>query len=86
MNVEEPYKPKRKALIIASCACAGTSIALFFFRPIPPVGLVAAAELALVTPVLLLRAFLPQHVDRMRKRMNRALEKEPRTNIGQWVP
>src|SRR5579871_1484089 len=86
MTVEAPYKPNRKMLITSACACAAASIALFRFRPIPPIGLVAAIEFAVVTSALLLRALFPHYVDRLRKRANRALEKEPRTNIGQWVP
>jgi len=59
---------------------------LFIFRPIPPVGVVAAVELAIVSTIFLLRALFPKHFDHLRQRMERAFEKEPRTNIGQWVP
>ena len=31
-------------------------------------------------------AFFPQHVERMRLRVERALEKKPSDHLGRWVP
>jgi hypothetical protein len=84
--VPEPYKPNRKGLIFAACLCACASILLFIFRPIPPVGLVAAVELAFLAAIFLYSAFFPQHVDRIRLRAERALEKKPSDHLGRWVP
>jgi hypothetical protein len=84
--VPEPYKHGRKALTFAACLCVLTSILLFIFRPIPPVGLVAATELAFIAASFLYGAFFPQHVDRMRLRFERALEKKPSDHLGRWVP
>jgi hypothetical protein len=77
---------KRNALFWGACLCGGASIPLFLFNPIHPVGLVAAFDLAFVAIVLVCQALFPTHTARMRQRAERALEKEPHTNIGQWVP
>jgi len=79
-------KPNRKVLVIGASLCAIASAVLFVFRPIPPVGLVAAIDFAALMVCLLYMLFFPRHVERMQQRAERELEKEPRTNIGQWVP
>jgi len=84
--VPEPINPNRKGLIFGACFCACASILLFIFRPIPPVGLVAAIELAFITAIFLYSAIFPQQVDRMRVRLERALEKKPSDHLGRWVP
>ena len=80
------YTPSRKALLISAIVYGLTSAVLFIFRPIPPVGLVAAIDLAWVMLCMLYLAFFPRHAERIRKGMERALEKEPRTNLAQGVP
>jgi len=82
----QAYRPNRKAFFISACLCAGASVPLFIFRPIPPVGLVAAFDFAFGAVVAIYFVLFPTHAARMRQRIERALEKEPRTNIGQWVP
>jgi hypothetical protein len=59
---------------------------LFVFRPVPPIGLVAAIGISLEAICLLFGLFFPRQVKRMQQNAEHALEKEPRTNMGQWVP
>jgi hypothetical protein len=73
-------------LIAGASLCAITSALLFVFKPVPPIGLVAAIGVALEAVGLLFVLFFPRQVKRMQRSGKRALEKEPRTNIGQWVP
>jgi len=82
----DAYRPNRKAYLVSASLCAGASIPLFVFRPIPPIGLFAAFEFAFTAVVLICAVLFPTHVAKMRRHAERALEKEPRTNIGQWVP
>jgi len=82
----DAYRPNRRAYLLGACLCAGASIPLFVFRPIPPIGLVAALDFAFVAVVLICGVLFPTRVAKMRQCAERALEKEPRTNIGQWVP
>jgi uncharacterized membrane protein len=80
------WKPNRRVLVISASLCAMASAVLFVFRPIPPVGLVAAIDLAALMVCLLYMLFFPRHIEQLQQRAERALEKEPRINIGKWVP
>ena len=73
-------------LTVAACLCAGGSVALFVFRPVPPVGLVAAIGIALYAVACLFAAFFPGHALGMQRRVERALGKECSTHLGRWVP
>jgi hypothetical protein len=72
--------------VIFACIWAVVSIALFVFRPIPPVGIVAAISLAFTSVVLLCGAFFPSQAKRMQETVDRELEKERHVNLGHWVP
>jgi hypothetical protein len=62
------------------------SAALFVFRPIPPIGLLAAIALALQTAFFLWMLFFPRNVQRVHQSVERDLAKERHTNEGQWFP
>jgi hypothetical protein len=53
------YTPSRKARLISAIVYGLASAVLFIFRPIPPVGLVAAIDLAWVMLCVLYLAFFP---------------------------
>ena len=82
----EPYKPHRGALFASACLGAGASVPLFIFRPIPPLGLIAAIEFAFVPVVCVYLGCFPRHVDRLRKWIERQFEKETSDHLGRWVP
>lgn len=77
---------KPKGLVTGVTFCSMVSVGLFLFNPIPPVGLVAAIDLAAMAALLLCGLLFPSQVERFRQRVSRALEKEPKTNISRWVP
>jgi hypothetical protein len=82
----EPYKPNRKALLIAACFCLGAAITLLVLRPLPPVDVVTAIMLVLFSSSLVFHAFFPRQVERNREKVERALEKGPSDHMGRWVP
>ena len=85
--VPQLHRTNRKALFIAAGVSAGASAGLFIFQPIPPVGLVAAIELAVLPVIWLYQAFFPRHAHRMRQRMARIMKtKDDRNEPARWVP
>jgi hypothetical protein len=85
--VSEPYRTNRKTLFIAAGVSTGASVALFIFQPVPPVGLVAAIELAVLPVVWLYQAFFPGHAHRMRQRLERMMTtKDDPIEPARWVP
>lgn len=52
----------------------------------PPLGMLAALDLAFGSIVLLYAAFFPAQAERMQRRFERALGKEMHVNPGHWIP
>jgi len=85
--VSELYRTNRKALFIAAVVSASASVALYVFQPVPPVGLVAAIELAVLPVIWLYQAFFPGHAHRMRQRLERMMKtKDDPNEPARWVP
>jgi hypothetical protein len=85
--MSQPHKVNRKAALIAAGVSAALSIALFIFQPIPPVGLVAAIELAVLPVIWLYQAFFPGHAERMRQRLEPMMKaKDDPNEPARWVP
>jgi hypothetical protein len=65
---------------------AGASIALFIFRPIPPVGLVAAIDLSFLSVACLFHAFFPRLIDRTRRRRTTIRLRPLVSQSVSWTP
>jgi len=75
-------------LVVATVALlfAVPAIALFVYRPAPPIGLVVGICLAFASVLCLLCGLFPRHLLRLNKRVEHELEKKRSTNPGWWVP
>ncbi|HWC19399.1 MAG TPA: hypothetical protein VG498_20470 [Terriglobales bacterium] len=63
------------------------SILLFVFRPIPPVGLVAAVDLAFISAIFFWQAFFPRHIQWMARKMEwMGKAKDDPNEPARWVP
>ena len=69
--VSQPYAPTRKPLLVTASVSAIASATLFIYRPIPPVGLVAAIDLAFLSALFFWQAFFPRQVQWMTQKMAR---------------
>ena len=85
MEVAEPDK-RRRMFVVLGGLYAAAAVALFVFRPIPPLGLDAAVGFAVAAVINCYGAFFPRHLVRLAKRLERDLGKNWSTHLGRWVP
>ena len=88
VDVPDTNQPSRNVCLAVAAFSGLTSVALFMFRPIPPVGLVAAIDLGAVSILFLFQALLPRRAKRWLSRMTAKIgkSKDDPNEPARWVP
>ena len=79
---------KGKAGIISCVSvCLAGALLIAIAKPLPPpLNRLAWISLCAYGLLLLIPVLFPSWADRLRRRQEQALEKEPSEQIGRWVP
>ncbi len=64
---------------------ATPAVALFVYRPSPPIGFVVGICFAFASVICVLCGIFPQRLLRLNKRVEEEMGKERSTNPGWWV-
>jgi hypothetical protein len=83
---DESANPKLLVItVMIALLFAAPAIALFVYRPSPPIGFIVGVCFVIASVSCLLCGFFPRQLLRLYKQVEHELEKVPRTNLVWWM-